>query len=98
LWGKKSYFKEIAMSEKKIVAFGFDHNGKHYVIKVFQIENKYIVKPYLNDMEASHYSYSVEVDDMAAWENLYGGKLPYVRLVEIAELDLKEGNGLRKLA
>jgi hypothetical protein len=86
------------MSEKEIASFGFDHNRKHYMIKVFQIGNKYIVKPYLNDMEASHYSYSIEVDDIAAWENLYRGKPPYVRLVEIAELDLKEGNGLRKLA
>jgi hypothetical protein len=84
------------MSEKEIESFGFDHNGKHYVIKVFQVGNKYIVKPYLNDMEASHYSYSVEVDDMAAWENLYGSKPPYVRLVETTELDIKEGFGVRK--
>jgi hypothetical protein len=49
-------------------------------------------------MEASHYSYSVEVDDMAAWENLYGSKPPYVRQVEIAERDVKEGNGLRKVS
>jgi hypothetical protein len=86
------------MSKKEIAAFGFDHNGKHYMIKVFQVGNKYIVKPYLNDMEASHYSYSVKVDDMAAWKSLYDSKLPYVRLVEIAELDLKEGNGLRKVS
>jgi hypothetical protein len=84
------------MPEKEIESFGFDHNGKHYVIKVFQVRNKYIVIPYLNDTEASHYSYSVEVDNMDDWKFYYGSKPPCVRLVEIAELDLKEGFGLRK--
>jgi len=84
------------MEKTVIETFGFDHNGKHYVIKVFQVVNKYIVKPYLNDMEASYYSYFVEVDDITAWKNHYGSKPPYVRLMEIAELDIKEGFGLRK--
>jgi len=82
------------MEEKE--ALGFDHNGKHYVIKVFQVGNKYTVEPFLNDMPASYYSYSVEVDDIDTWKNLYGSKPPYVRLVEIVELDIKEGHGLRK--
>ena len=84
------------MTENVIETSGFDHNGKHYVIKVFQIGNKYIVEPYLNDRAASHYSYSVEVDNMDNWEFHHGNKPPYVRLVEIAELDIKEGNGLKK--
>jgi len=36
------------MEKTDIASFGFDHNGKHYEIKVFQIGNKYIVVPYLN--------------------------------------------------
>jgi hypothetical protein len=86
------------MAEKEIVTIGFDHNCKHYVIKVIQICNKYNVKPYLNDMETSYYSYSIEVDSISidTWKNLYGNKPPYVRLIETVELDIKEGYGLRK--
>ena len=84
------------MSKMEIVTRGFDHNDKHYVIKVSQVGNKYIVIPYLNDRVASHYSYSVEVDNMDDWEFHHGDKPPYVRLLEIAELDIKEGNGLKK--
>ena len=86
------------MAENEITAIGFDHNGKHYVIKVIQVGNKYIVKPYLNGMEASYYSYSVEVDNIYidTWKNFYGNKPPYVRLIEIAELDIQEGYGVRK--
>jgi len=86
------------MAEKIIEANGFDHNGKHYVIKVIQDRNKYTVKPYLEGMEASIYSYSIEVDSIIidTWENLYGNNPPYVRLIEIAKLDIKEGYGVRK--
>ena len=84
------------MSENAIETFGFDHNEKHYVIKVFQVGFEYIVKPYRNNMEASYYSYSAKVGNVKDWEYLYGNKPPYVRLVELAELDIKEGYGLRK--
>jgi hypothetical protein len=84
------------MTENVIETSGFDHNGKHYVIKVFQAGFEYIVKPYRNNMEASYYTYSARVDNMGDWENLYGNNPPYVRLVEIAERDIKEGYGLRK--
>ena len=84
------------MSKKEIVTRGLDHNGKHYVIKVSQIGNKYIVEPYLNGKVASHYSYYVKVDNIVDWKINYGDIPPYVRLVEIAEHDIKEGNGLKK--
>jgi len=86
------------MIEKANEAIGFDHNCKHYVIKVIQIGNKYTVKPYLNGVEASYYSYSIEVDsiNIDTWENLHGNNPPYVRLIEIAKLDIKEGYGVRK--
>jgi len=91
-------FKETKMSGKEITAIGFDYGGKNYVIKVIQVGNKYIVKPYHNGRVASHYSYSVEMDsiNIDTWENLYGNKPPYVRLIEIAELDIQEGYGVRK--
>ena len=86
------------MVEKEITAIDFDHNGKNYMIKVIQIGNKYIVKPYLNGMEASYYSYSIEVDsiNIDTWENLYGNEPPYVKLIEIVKLDIMAGNGLKR--
>ena len=84
------------MEKTDIASFGFDHNGKHYEIKVFQIGNKYIVVPYLNGGVASHYSYSVKVDNIDDWKFNYGDMPPYVRLVEIVKLDIKEGYGLKK--
>jgi hypothetical protein len=84
------------MEKTNIKNHGVDHNGKHYVIKVFQVGNKYIVEPYLNDKAASHYSYSVEADNIDNWKFNYGDMPPYVRLVEIVEHDIKEGNGLKK--
>jgi hypothetical protein len=49
-------------------------------------------------MEASIYSYSVEVDstNRKDWENHYGTNLPYVQLIEIAKIDIQEGNGLER--
>jgi len=84
------------MKEKEIATFGFDHNDKHYVIKVFQVGFEYIVKPYLNNKEASHFSYFARENNILDWKNFYGSKPPYIRQVEIAKLDIMEGNGLRK--
>jgi len=86
------------MAENEITAIGFDHNNKHYVIKVIQVGNSIFVKSYHNGMEINSYSYPIELvsTNKKAWRNLYGNKQPYVRLVEIAEFDIKAGNGIRK--
>jgi len=84
------------MSKMEIVTRGFDHNDKHYVIKVFQVGNKYIAVPYLNGRVAIPYPYSVEVGNTDDWVFNYGNKPPCVRLLEIVALDIKEGNGLKK--
>jgi hypothetical protein len=84
------------MEKKVIDNISFDHNGKHYVIKVSQVGNKYIAEPYLNGMVASPYPYSIVVDNMDNWVFHYGNKPPCVRLLEIVELAIKEGFGRKK--
>jgi hypothetical protein len=85
------------MGKRELTSYGFDHEGKTYVIKVFQVGRKYIVKPYFNNKAANCYSYSVEVENMDDWKNLYGDKPPYLRLLEIVKLDIKAGFGTKKI-
>jgi len=84
------------MTEKEIDSYDFAHDGKTYVIKVFHIGNKFVVKPYLNNMELGCYEYSADVWNMHGWKSHYGDKLPHVRLKEIAERSIMEGFGVRK--
>ena len=86
------------MKKKIIETFGFDHNGKHYVIKVFQVGFKYIVKSYFNNKEANSYFYSARMDEieMGDWKYKHGNKPPFIRMVEIAVDDIMNGFGIRR--
>jgi hypothetical protein len=95
--GKKKQVKEFNMEENKVMSHSFDHGGKTYVIKIFQVGLKYVAKPFCNNKAASCYSYSVEVENMDDWQNLYGDKPSYLRLMEIVELDIKAGFGVSKI-
>ena len=83
------------MKLKLIENFGFDYNGKHYMIKVFQAGLGYIIRPYFSNREASFFSYSVKVNNMEKWQHLYGNKSPVARLLEIVEQDIRDGYGLK---
>ena len=84
------------MKKKLIETFGFDHNSKHYVIKVFQVGFRYIVKSYFNNKEANSYTYFVRVDEMEDWKYLYGNKPHYIQMVKIAMDDIKNGFGIKR--
>jgi len=85
------------MLEKELVSYGFDHEGRNYVIKIFQVGRKFVVKPYLNNMAANCITYSVEVKNMDDWQYHYGDKPPYARLLEMVEDDIKAGFGIKRV-
>jgi hypothetical protein len=85
------------MTGNQVTSYCLDHEGKTYVIKVFQVGHKYVAKPYCNNKAASCYPYLIEVENMDVWKNLYGDKPPYLRLIEIVELDIKAGFGIIKI-
>jgi len=86
------------MQEKEIKSENFEHSGKNYVIKVFQVGNKYIVRSFLNGMAANICSYSVELDCLVTdnWEYNFGSQLPYEPLIRFAKEDIKNGNGIKR--
>ena len=85
------------MKKNLIETIGFYHNGKHYMIKVFQVGFKYTVKSYLNNKEANSYTYSVRVGEveMKDWKFQHGNKSPFIHMVEIAMDDIKNGFGIK---
>jgi len=86
------------MQEKEILSENFKHKGKIYVVKVFQIGNKYTVRSFLNGVAANICSYSVELDCLVTdnWENQYGSQLFYEPLIRLAKEDIKKGYGIKR--
>jgi Fe-S cluster assembly iron-binding protein IscA len=84
------------MESKDVVSRGFVHEGKTYVVKVTQVGFQYDVKTYQGDTVVISYKYPDILVNENDWKSLYGDKLPYERLIEIAEQDIRNGNILKE--
>ena len=81
---------------KEIYIYDFAHDGKTYVIKVFQNGNTFKVISYLNNMVVDSYEYSDDYCNKSAWKYHFGDKPPHVLLKEFAERSIIEDFELLK--
>ena len=81
---------------ENIYSYNFFHNGKTYVIKVFQNVNTFKVESYFNNMVVDSYEYSDDYCNKPSWKYHFGDIHPHVLLKEFAELRIMQGFGAQK--